>query len=426
MSKQSLLGPSTLSQWLQRIEQLHPREIDLGLERVRKVYRRLCSTEIGFPVITVAGTNGKGSAVAMLEAILGASGYKVGTYTSPHLLCYNERVRVGGQAVSNDQLCEAFEQVESARESTPLTYFEFGTLAAMGIFRSCQVEVTVLEVGLGGRLDAVNLFDADVALITSIGLDHTQWLGNNRESIGREKAGIFRSARPAVCADPNPPSSIGETARQLGTELYQLNVDFHVELNAASWSWRTSRRLRSGLPYPAMPGRHQVINAGGVLMVLDLLCDRFAVSERCIHHGLEQAALPGRFHILAGRPLRILDVAHNAQAAAVLAATLREQNEGGHTLAVTAMLGDKPIYEVLHQLSPVIHSWYLAPLKNARGASAEQLREALRKVNSRAAVQTFASVSLAYQQACLDAGANDRIVVFGSFYTVSDILGQLS
>ncbi|MHB8454136.1 MAG: bifunctional tetrahydrofolate synthase/dihydrofolate synthase [Acidiferrobacterales bacterium] len=420
--------PDSFAHWLAWMETLHPREIDLGLDRVRAVGANLGLERLPFPVVTVAGTNGKGSTVAMLEMILHAAGYRVGAYTSPHLIDYNERVRTATVSASDADLSSAFERVEQARGQTSLTYFEFGTLAAVDLFRSQHVDIAILEVGLGGRLDAVNLWDAEVAIISSIGIDHTQWLGPDRESIGREKAGIFRAGRPAVCSDPAPPATISQVAAAIGARLLLLGRDFSFERGATGWTWRSAsvHGVRSALPYPAMRGDYQLYNASGVLMALELLAPRFPVTQGQVRSGLLDAILPGRFQTLPGVPRRILDVAHNAQAAHAFAATLSSQKVAGSTLAVVGMLKDKPMAEVLAALAGVIDRWYLASLVTERGASAQQLQAALRESGGQAPAELYGDVNEAFAAAMSRATAADRIIVFGSFHTVGAILRQHS
>lgn len=407
------------------METLHPREIELGLARVSTVRDRLGLHALPFPVVTVTGTNGKGSTVAMLEQILHSAGYRVGAYSSPHLIRYNERVRVGTAMVTDADLCAAFERIESTRGETPLTYFEFGTLAAVDLFRERQVDIAVLEVGLGGRLDAVNAWDADVSIVASVGIDHTDWLGPDRESIGREKAGIYRPGRCAVCMDPDPPQSLLQVAAQLDARLLRIHRDFDFEKQPSGWNWRAGAKTLSGLPYPAMRGDHQLYNAAGVLMALDCLADRFPVSLGAIRSGLLNAVLPGRFQTLPGRPLRVFDVAHNAQAARVLAANLRAQPVTGHTYAVCAMLRDKPVAEVVEILAPQVAQWFVAGLAGSRGATADDMRAALHTAGVTTGVHVYDSVAQAYAAALAVATEHDRILVFGSFHTVGDILHAL-
>lgn len=395
--------------------------MELGLERVSTVVARM-GLKPQFCTITVAGTNGKGSTVALLEAILHGAGYKVGSYTSPHMLRYNERVRVATDYASDEALCEAFAHIEHLRGEIPLTYFEFGTLAALHMFCAVGVEVALLEVGLGGRLDAVNVLDADVAILTSVGTDHTHWLGEGREQIGREKAGIFRAHRPAICTDLDPPASVPESAAVVKARLLQIERDFHVERDGPSWRWRSPTQLRSGLPYPAMRGEYQLRNAAAALMALECLRERLPVTQADVRNGLLKAQLPGRFQTLPGLPVRVLDVAHNAEAAQALAATLQAQPVAGQTLAVFGVLRDKPIISMASALAPIVARWHLATLAVDRGSNAEELRTVLTSAGIDAPLTLHADPASAYASACQAATTQDRVVAFGSFYTVSDIL----
>ena len=404
------------------MERLHPREIELGLARVRSVATRLGLAQVPFPLCTVGGTNGKGSTVAMLSAMLSAAGYRVGSYSSPHLIDYNERVALDGVAASDDALCAAFARVEAARGEVALTYFEYGTLAAMVLFVDAKVDIAVLEVGLGGRLDAVNVWDADVAIVTSIGLDHTDWLGPTREHIGREKAGIFRADRPAICGDPAPPASLAQTATEIGARFYRIGVDFKVEPAPEGWRWRFGAEQRGALPYPALRGDYQLYNAACALTALACLAPRVSVSQAAVRAGLVNVSLPGRFQTLPGTPRVVLDVAHNAEAATALAATLRAQPNAGRTFAVVGMLQDKPIEAVLRTLAPLMHAWFVADLPTPRAAGKEVLQTTLRRIDAAASVHAFADVAQAYAAARAHAQADDRIVVFGSFFTVGAIL----
>jgi dihydrofolate synthase/folylpolyglutamate synthase len=395
------------------------------LERIAAVLARMSDAAPDFAVISIAGTNGKGSCAAMLEAILLAAGYRVGCYTSPHVLRYNERIHVNGEMVSDEILCEAFAVVDAARENTSITYFEFGTLAAIRIFQQAAVEVAILEVGLGGRLDAVNVLDADVALITAIDLDHQDWLGVDRESIGREKAGILRTGRPAVCIDPQPPQSVLQQAQQLQVPLALLGRDFSYQAHADHWTWQGPQGLRYQLPRPALTGAFQLANAAGVVMVLQHLATlnaSLSVKPEAIAQGLQQVQLLGRFQQLPGVPRRILDVAHNPQSAHMLAQNLAAQDCAGRTRLVLAMLADKDISSVIRYLQPLVDDWYLAPLEVARGASLEKIRAAFAGVIPNGQAQGFASVEAAFAAAQQQATAEDRIVVAGSFYTVAAAL----
>jgi dihydrofolate synthase / folylpolyglutamate synthase len=409
----------TLDAWLAWQETLHPSAIDLGLERPGQVLERM---SIGRPapiVITVAGTNGKGSSVAMLESILLAAGYRVGCYTSPHLQRYNERIRIDGTEVDDTALCESFERIDHARGELSLTYFEFGTLAAFDLFARANLDVALLEVGLGGRLDAVNLIDADVALITAIDLDHASWLGNDRETIAREKAGIMRSDLPAVCSDPNPPQSLFDHAVELGTRLHTLSREYGFQQTGEGWQWWCSDESPLALPLPALRGDFQLQNAAGVLMALHLIKDRLPLSPQQIRQGLLAVRLSGRFELTPGEVVEIADVAHNPQSAAALAENLRQMPVAGKTLAVVAMLSDKDQEAVVRAMTPVIDAWYVAGLDVARGGDAAALAATVKKVIGNAP-SIAATVKDALRQARVAAQPGDRIVIFGSFYTVAE------
>lgn len=418
------MSPSSLPDWLSYLERLHPKSIELGLDRVTAVRQRMGLVP-EFPIITVAGTNGKGSTCAMLERILTEAGYRVGCYTSPHLLQYNERVRVLCHEVEDSQLCRAFAAVEAARGDIPLTYFEFGTLAAMWHFLEAGVEVAVLEIGLGGRLDAVNAFEPSCCIVTSIALDHMDYLGNSRESIGFEKAGIYRAGVPALCGDPNPPATVPERARQVAADYRQIGVDFGYEQCGQCWNfWSKDVRI-DGLPLPALSGNFQFGNAACALEALLAVRRQLPVSAEQIHAGLAHVVLSGRFQVLPGKPQVILDVAHNPHAARGLAENLRQSCNQGRTLAVFAMLADKDIAGVVQAAGPEIDGWFLAGIDYARGASAGQLEEIVLANAPGSQIMVFDSIANALDQACRSAGENDRIVAFGSFYTVADVLRAL-
>jgi dihydrofolate synthase/folylpolyglutamate synthase len=407
----------TLDDWLRFIEQQHPKTIALGLERVAAVFSRM-KIQIEAPVITVAGTNGKGSTCAMLECILRQAGYRTGLYSSPHLLRYNERVRVCGAEVDDRALCEAFGAVERARGAVPLTYFEFGTLAAFYVFLKEKIDVAVLEVGLGGRLDAVNVVDADCAVLTSVAIDHVDYLGPTREDIGREKAGIFRAGRPAVIAEPDPPRSVAEAA---GAKLF-LGEEFGYRAERGQWSYWGPAGRRAGLAHPALRGSAQLRNAAAALCALDSLRSRLPVAMQDIRRGLASVELPGRFQVLAGRPQVILDVAHNAEAAATLARDLADSGFAPQTFAVCGMLRDKDIGAVVRSLAPRITRWHVASLPGARGATADEIASQL----PGATVEKHASPAAAFAAARERAGESDKIVVFGSFLTVGDVMAWLN
>ena len=415
------LKPRNLSDWLSYLEQLHPKTIELGLERVAKVKQAMRLNPV-FPIITVGGTNGKGSVCAMLEAILTDSGYQVGCYTSPHLLSYNERVRVNRSEISDEDLCNAFEAVDQARGDTGLTYFEFGTLGAVWHFMQKKVDVAILEVGLGGRLDAVNAFDADCAIVTSIDMDHMDYLGDTREAIGLEKIGIFRQGKPAICAEPNVPVCVQDYMDKSGTKVQQIGRDFTFTRMDNQWRFEGSRSSRHALPYPALRGDFQLHNAAACLAALDELKDRFPVTANNIRNGLLATQLKGRFQVLPGRPVVILDVAHNPHAAAALRDNLKRMPCAGNTIAVFAMLADKDIVGVVQALEQQIDYWLLADIKENRGATAQALQNVLAAEGGVKNSEMFESVSEAYRRACIMASENDRIIVFGSFHTVADVL----
>lgn len=410
-----------LAEWLVFIGAQHPTEIDLGLERVRDVAVRMALAAP--PVaITVGGTNGKGSTCAFLEQILLVAGYRVGLYTSPHLLAYNERVRVGGIEASDAELARAFARVEAARLATPLTYFEFGTLAAFRIFSERKVEAAVLEVGLGGRLDAVNIVDADCAIVTSVDLDHQSYLGTTREAIGFEKAGIFRARRPALFGDAKPPRSLVAHAQAIGADLQLLGRDFRAEVVERQWSFHGRRGAKRALPMPALQGTWQLRNAACALAALDELHDRLSVSLGEIKQGLASVRLPGRLQVLPGQPVTVLDVAHNPHAARALSDGLLDMGFFENTFAVFAMLGDKDIGGVIDAMAGRVDRWFATSVASERAAPASRLVELLAGRGLSERTRAFASVALALDAARREAGANDRIIVFGSFLTVADAL----
>ncbi len=424
--------PLTLEDWLVLLEQRHAQTIQLGLERVAAVRTRL-GPDPDAVVITVGGTNGKGSCCAMLEAILLAEGYRVGCYTSPHLLRYNERVRLDGKDVTDASLIAGFAAVEAARGDTPLTYFEHGTLAAWSIFCAAKPEVIILEVGLGGRLDAVNVFEADCALVTSIALDHMEYLGSTRDAIGFEKAGIFRGGRPAVCGDPQPPAALLAHAAAIGAQLWVSGRDFGFGGDRQQWGyWRYPAPSvqgalvkRGGLAYPALRGANQLLNAAAVMTVLDSLRDRIPVSMQAIREGLMLVDAPGRFQTLAGRPVVVLDVAHNPQAAGVLAENLGNMGFHPETWAVFGMLTDKDVEGVVALMKNRVDHWLLADLPGPRGLDAQELAQRMRAAGIEADMRCHASPQAAYAAAQQGAQEGDRIVVFGSFMTVADVLAAV-
>jgi dihydrofolate synthase/folylpolyglutamate synthase len=414
--------PTSLAEWLAYLETLHPKAISLGLERVRAVHDRLALAP-ACPVVTVTGTNGKGSTCAFVERMLSAGGYRVGLYTSPHLLRYNERVRIAGAEATDAELTAAFAAVEAVRQDIPLTYFEFGTLAALWLFARVQTDALVLEVGLGGRLDAVNIVDADVAVVTTIAIDHTDYLGLTREDIGREKAGIFRTGRVAVCADRDPPAALVDYARAIGAVLLRIGVDFGFVAGERQWRYFGPGGARHGLPYPALRGVYQLANAAAALTALDALRARLPVDMGAVRGALVSIELPGRFQVLPGRPVTVLDVAHNVQAARALADTIAQMGFHPKTLAVFGIVADKDIDSVIEALKPRVDQWLVATLPPPRGATAVLLRRRLEQAGVASdAILTFDDAGAAYRAAREIAAEADRIIVFGSFLTVAAAL----
>ena len=411
----------SLSDWLAYLERIHPSVIDMGLERVSAVRDRL-GVVPGFPIITVGGTNGKGSVCAMLDAILSRAGYRVGLYASPHLLRYNERVRVAQHEADDATLVEAFGRVESARPPDSLTYFEFGTLAAMDIFIHENVDVAILEVGLGGRLDAVNVFDASCTVVTTVDLDHMDYLGPDRDSIAREKAGIFRAGVPAVCGDDQPPATLTGHAANIGAPLVLIGRDFGYSTGRGDWQYWSLEGKRSALPCPALRGAYQLANAASALAALEQLKDVLPVDMGSIRRGLVEVDLPGRFQVMPGRPMVILDVGHNPHAARGLASSLHALPAGGRMIAVFAILKDKDIAGVAQALKTQVDEWMVATLPGSRGAQAGRIEQALASIGVDAPVCCFDSVADAYQCAMRSAGQDDKILVFGSFFTVGAVV----
>ncbi len=413
---------STLQDWLSWQEGLNPKHIDLGLDRVQQVLEKLnLSSHFNCPVITVAGTNGKGSSVAMLESILQAGKYAVGCYTSPHLLKYNERIRIRGCEIDDQSLCQAFDRVDQARGDIALTYFEFGTLAALVVFAEAELDVVVLEVGLGGRLDAVNVIDADVALVTSVDVDHTDWLGHDIESIAREKAGIFRTGRPAVYGGLKVPDSVLHTAEEKGTRLLVAGRDYLYQgITADTWQLSGSGIHYADLPVPALKGRFQLQNAAAVIVALSQLREYLPLDGHAISRGLEQVVLCGRYQTLQTSPQVIVDVAHNPQAAQALAELLMDIPVTGRTLAVVAMLADKAVAEVVIAMQAVVDEWFIAGLDVPRGLDAESMAKAVNASGADVKLSSQQNVTAACEQAMQQAQHDDRIIVFGSFYTVSE------
>lgn len=414
----------TLQEWLAWQERLHFTAIELGLDRCRKVAEIMRLLPPAYFVISIAGTNGKGSTAVMLENILRSAGYRVGIYTSPHLIRYNERIKINGTEVDDDSLCMAFNRIDQARGNISLTYFEFGTIAAMDIFQNNKIDIAIMEVGMGGRLDAVNMLDANVSVITTIDLDHEQWLGHDRNSIGREKAGIFRPMRPAICADPEPPETVLETAALLGANLLRSGRDFSYETAKDSWSWRSGLTRFNRLP---VPGNHpyQIQNGACVLMVLQVIADFFPVQQQTIFEGLRNFHMPGRFQLIPAEIPCIIDVAHNRQSAAVLAANIAALPKTGRIHMVLGMLKDKNHMAFMQELLACVDCWYLSTLEGVRGASSRDLADILHPLNLGAGIHQFDDVAGAMQAARAAAGTGDRIIVTGSFVTAGHAIRHL-
>jgi dihydrofolate synthase/folylpolyglutamate synthase len=429
----------TLDDWLAYISAQHPAAIALGLDRVHEVWRRMVTPAApsvtpakagaqpepatGWPAtITIGGTNGKGSTCAILERILLESGYRVGLYTSPHIERYNERVRVQGEHASDALLVQSFERVEAARGDVSLTYFEFGTLAAFALFAEAKLDAVILEVGLGGRLDAVNVIDADVSAVVTVDMDHMAFLGNDRESIGFEKAGIYRAGRPAIYGDADPPQRLLEHAQAIGAKLLLLGRDFGYEAHERQWDFTVPHGARRALPMPALRGRWQLKNASVALAALDMLAERLPVSLGEVKKGLALVTLPGRLQVIPGRPTIVLDVAHNPQAARSLATGLGDMPYAPRTFGVFAILADKDAEGVIAAMRDRIDGWYVSAAQAERAASAAQIAGELAKQGLGDRARTFATVPAALEAARRDAGPDDRIVVFGSFYTVAEAL----
>jgi dihydrofolate synthase/folylpolyglutamate synthase len=417
-----------LSDWLAWQETLHPNAIDLGLDRLQRTLERLEWQRPACPVVTVAGTNGKGSCVALTARILREAGYRIGTFTSPHLLRYNERIHIDGVEVSDETLMAAFERIDAARGADTLTFFEFNAAAALLVFAEAQPDAIVLEVGMGGRLDAVNVVDADVALVSSIDLDHCDWLGHDRETIGREKAGIFRAGRPAIFGARDMPASIRETADRIGANLQQLGRDFDWVRSGERWSWRGRSGEQRDLPAPALHGEIQYDNAAAVLAALGALEPRVRVPRSAIERGLQTVTLPGRFQVVqqgGPRPIEwILDVAHNPAAARTLAAQLAARKGKGSTIAVCGVLSDKDVEGIASELRTSFDRWIIVGLQGARALPPDELAGRVRNVGAN--VEAIATDVVAGCQAAEAlAQPGDRIVVFGSFLTVGPALGWL-
>lgn len=411
-----------LDTWLRWLESSRGADIDLGLGRCRRVAESLDLRKPAPTVVTVAGTNGKGSSVAMLESVWLAAGYRVGTYTSPHLECYNERIRIAGSSADDRAICKAFDTVENARSGVLLTYFEFSTLAALAIFQRSELDIVILEVGLGGRLDAVNIVDADVALITTIGLDHEDWLGSTREKIALEKAGVMRTGKCAVCSDNEIPRSLIEVSKKLEVHLDVLAVDYAYEATGTDWSWWSGDTIWPDLPQPNLEGAHQFRNAAGVLKVIETLSTRHVVTLDSIRRGLASVDLAGRFQRVAGDIEYVLDVAHNPQAVETFVAALSDLSCPRNTHALVGMLGTKNHVEFLRRLLPYVDLWYFATLPGIHGASAVDLQTSLEFLGKNDCHSGHAGVLEAHAAILGKVVNGDRVLVLGSFLTVGPVL----
>lgn len=415
-------SPRSMADWLAWQETLHPKDIELGLERCRTVAGRMGLLPVAYSAIVVAGTNGKGSTVAMLDAIYRRAGYRVATYTSPHLMRYNERIKVDGVCAEDERICAAFERVERARGDIPLTFFEFGTLAALAIFEDARPDLAILEVGMGGRLDAVNIVDADVAVIATLDIDHVEFLGHTRDEIAREKAGIMRAGRPAVCSDPEAPASLVECATACGARLALLGQGFNFADKGETWTWWSGTTVLEDLPRPSLSGSYQLRNAAGVLAAVDALQPRHPVEPARIAEALRSTVLRGRFQRLQGPVEVVLDVAHNAQAVAHFVGTLRALPAAPRTHVILGMLRTKDRLSAMGSLAEISDHWHFATVNAAKAASAEELYETWRRLPRRAPAACHASVEAAWRAAAGAAQPGDRIVVVGSFITVGEVL----
>ena len=405
----------SLKEWLAFINSIHSSRIDLSLQRIEDIAKEQNLTRFKAPVMTVAGTNGKGSCLCCLENIYLAAGYRVAAYYSPHLIRFNERIRLNGHDISDDELVAAFKKVEGFRQGRSLSFFEYTTLAAFLIFQSHDVDIILLEVGLGGRLDAINVVDADVSVVTSIGVDHQEWLGNDRESIGREKAGIYRRHRPAICSDEDAPNSIARHANKVGSHFIQINKDFSYEINANSWNWTNGSVHYDDLPLTPLKCQ----NAAASLMALECLQDRLQVDVSSIKKGLKNITLPGRFEKISGKVNVILDVAHNPDSAQWLNEQLARHPVTGKRVAVIAMLKDKDMKNTLDAIFQQIDAWYLGALDVERAGDPADIRQYLQAQGVKNCYN-FSTVPKALDQALKDCShPEDQVVVFGSFHTVA-------
>jgi dihydrofolate synthase/folylpolyglutamate synthase len=411
---------ATIDAWLAWLESSRDDEIDLGLERCEQVARKLNLIKLESTVVTVAGTNGKGSSASLLEAILLDAGYRTGTYSSPHISCFNERIRLNGLDVSDHLLCDAFLKVSLMEGTEHLTYFEFTTLAGLLIFAGADLDFVILEIGLGGRLDAVNIIPPDIALITMIGIDHTEWLGETRDLIGFEKAGIMRAGKPVVCSDKMVPDSIHSRADELSSPLFVLGVDYYYERGESGWVWWTDNCLLEELPNPALAGSHQFRNAAGVLKVVDLLSENYPIKMRSIQQGLKTISLKGRFEKPVSDLNLFLDVAHNVDGAYALANNLHSVPAVGKTFMIVGMLRTKSAIDFFRALCSVVDDWSFVAIPSQKATDPRLLQQSLKKISKKTSSECFDSFGQAFDSIFSSVGVDDRIVVTGSFVTVAE------
>ena len=417
---------SQLEYWLDKHRHTHPQEIDLGLERIKKVARNMQLLNPQQTVVTVAGTNGKGSTVALLEAMLRAAGYTTASYTSPHMHHYNERIKINNHCIDDNELCNSFKIIESHRGGISLSFFEFSTLAALHCFKSAQPDIILLETGLGGRLDAVNIIDTDLAIITSIGIDHIEWLGDNRESIGYEKGGITRPGIACVCGDSDPPEAIKILRKD--RPLYLINEDFNYQKNGEYWDFENTDFRLSNLPRPALFGDIQLQNASCALMALRCLAGKFKVSYQDIVQGLNSVYLPGRFQIRSqtvanGNITSIFDISHNPHSVDVMIQNMKSFINGSKLHAVFAILATKDVDNIVRIVAPLVDHWHLAEPNSTHALSVDKLKNIVRRyTNSANGIQCFNSVAEAYGNAIYNIQNGDRLLVFGSTMTVAEAL----
>ena len=425
MTRSPTEAPATLDDWLAHCLRLHPTDIEMTLERSARVKAAL-GLAFEATVVTVAGTNGKGSTCAMLEAIALQAGYRVGLYSKPHLVHFEERCRVNGQMVTAAELLPHFGAVEQARGDVSLTYFEFTTLVIARLLSQQPLDLVILEVGMGGRLDTVNVFDTDCAVITSIDIDHAEFLGHDRETIGFEKAAIMRAGKPVIVSDPLPPRSVVEQAERIGADLWRFGRDFNYSGDKQQWGWAGRSKRFNAIAYPALRGANQLLNAAGVLAVFEALRDRLPITAQAVRNGFALVELPGRFQVVAGQPTLVLDVAHNPHAVATLAQNLDQMGFFPRTHAVFGVMRDKDVSAILTRMAPLVDHWHFTDLPVPRAARADELAARRAQLGLKGpgpvTVACHGDPLQAFAAALSSADPADRIVVFGSFQTVGGVL----